>query len=197
MSRYDPYELFDMIDLNHDGVIDHSELLEVVKMLGVSATAVEAIMDFADSDKNGTINREEFNVALSQQVLSSHIVPNLPPGSQVPTSNDILNAFSVFNSRKAPPGFIHVEDLRVALGGSLPLMERDAAKRRAAQQTKLEASHSRRNRVASRVIAERFTVADGLEERIEALIAGCGCVSHDGLINYASAVSLLYKVSER
>ena len=185
----DADKLFSLIDRNKDNLIDHSELVAIVRRLGVPENLADAILEFADEDKNGSISKAEFRVALTQRVYSTQLLSLLPPGAKVPTTEELLKAFSTFNSRGAPENFIHVSDLRLLLTAALPVLERDL-KRQKARAARLASSKTRRKVEAP---ADTFAVEDGLSERVEGLIASAGPVSPEGLINYASVVSLLFK----
>jgi Ca2+-binding EF-hand superfamily protein len=183
--------LFSLIDINGDGVINQSEVLRVCRILNLPDETKEMIMLFADNDKNGDISREEFRVALSQRLSSTYLHSLLPLGAPLPTQDTIERAFSMFNSRKAPPGFIHVEDLKLCLFASLPAMERAEKLKEKAR----VAASSRKQRPASfgkkggGPLLE--PVEPGLEERVEHLIQSCGQPTPEGWVHYAEITRTL------
>ena len=56
-------EHFDQCDADHDGVINYTEFVELLKNLRAEMTADEQSLGFReiDSDKDGAIDFEEFN----------------------------------------------------------------------------------------------------------------------------------------
>ncbi|KAI8087753.1 calmodulin [Gilbertella persicaria] len=91
---------FSLFDKNGDGVIDSSELGQVMRSLGHSPSAEELkdMIDDLDSDHNGYVDFNEFLVLMSRVKGSEE------------TENDLIDAFKVFDKDK--DGYITHDELR-------------------------------------------------------------------------------------
>lgn len=48
-------QLYEELDLNHDGILDFYELSVLERKFGHNSTNIRDIMDYIDTDKNGII----------------------------------------------------------------------------------------------------------------------------------------------
>mmetsp|Transcript_11369 Transcript_11369/g.19072 ORF Transcript_11369/g.19072 Transcript_11369/m.19072 type:complete len:364 (+) Transcript_11369:80-1171(+) len=60
VNGFDMDDLFDIIDADGTGTIDRDELMNVLQKLGISSTTTDILMKHADTDRDGTISRKEF-----------------------------------------------------------------------------------------------------------------------------------------
>lgn len=93
-------EAFDMFDKNKDGVIEVTELRNVMRSLNHDPTKeeLEEMINEVDLDHNGYIDFDEFVILMNRRNKEADI------------EEDVINAFQVFESDKK--GFISITDLR-------------------------------------------------------------------------------------
>lgn len=188
--------LFALIDVNGDGIINQGEVLRVTRILKLPDETKDMIMLFADLDKNGDISKAEFRAALSQRLSSTYLHSLLPSGAPLPTQDTLEKAFSMFNSRKAPAGFIHLEDLRLCLLASLPAMERAEKLKEKALAPPSTRKQQRPGFGGKRGVGglpppSLEPVEPGLEERVEQLVQNCGQPTAEGWVNYSEITRTL------
>ncbi|WOL00401.1 calcium-dependent protein kinase 29-like [Canna indica] len=96
-------QMFDMMDTDKNGSLTLEELKKGFNLIGhpVQDVDVQMLMEAADIDGDGTVNREEF-VAVSVHLKRIDSEEHLP------------KAFSFFDKNQS--GFIEIEELREALG---------------------------------------------------------------------------------
>jgi hypothetical protein len=183
-------DLFSMIDTNGDGTIDASELERYCALLRLPPSSVASLLSYFAS---ASITRPAFQAALSRQLTPADLAPYLPAptaasGGALPTAAAVTAAFAALDTRGAPPGCLHIDDLRVALRDALPALD------------KLKASGTRAPR-------PRATPAKGagaaptpaapapqlpLLERIDELV-GTLTLTASGHVRYSELVTLLMK----
>lgn len=98
-------ECFAMFDKDGDGTIDTGELGTVMANLGlkVSPLEIQEMIEQVDTDKNGTIEFDEFCNLMASKLSGTD--PN----------EECHNVFNVID--KDQDGFISLEDLRATAGG--------------------------------------------------------------------------------
>ncbi len=69
-SRVNTAHLFDLIDLDHDGVLTVTEISRYLQSQGMAKGQIEALVNKLDTDKSGSISRQEFDHGFSKVVAS-------------------------------------------------------------------------------------------------------------------------------
>ena len=67
-------EIFQLVDLDHSGAIDHNELMSLMNTLGLhfNVSEIENIISEADSDNTGEIDFESFVLTVSKKVATQY-----------------------------------------------------------------------------------------------------------------------------
>lgn len=98
-------EVFNLVDADKNGQLSADEIMALLDMLGTPATAeqVDDLIRSCDADGDGTIDLNEFVVAMSTKVQVQY------------TPQEVKAAFRTFASAATPTGFIRSSDLLEAL----------------------------------------------------------------------------------
>ena len=98
-------EIFNLVDRDGGGSISKEELGELMDTLGINASQeeVDLMIEEIDQDNNGEIDFDEFVAVMSRKVNANY------------TPAQVKNAFKIFESTATPPGYIKIEELKIAL----------------------------------------------------------------------------------
>ena len=202
----DPADLFKLMDTNSDGSIDAAELQRWCALVHLPQSTVQSLLSALGAGGGGggaRITLPAFRAALSRQVRPSDLLPHLPapPASgAAPSVAAVEAAFAALRTRPAPPGCLHVDDLKVALLDALPGLDRARAARAAAAAAAAAAATHRRPTSArqgggggSGAGAEPQPHAQPpLRVRIEALVSTLTPTA-SGHVRYSELVTLLMR----
>lgn len=189
-----PAHLFSMIDRNGDGEVDREELISWCKLLHLPDSSLASLLTYMSPEQ--TITLPAFTEALSFHMQPSDLAPHLPPSSPLPSAADLEDAFAALDTRQAPPGCLHLEDLRQALRLALPALDQAkaaAASAPALHRTQRSSSSSRGTTAkAAPPPPPQHPQHLPLQQRVEALLANLP-VTSSGMVNYSALVSLLMR----
>jgi hypothetical protein len=184
-------DLFSLIDTNGDGTIDVSELQHYCALLRLPQSSVDNLLGFFGGATSG-ITRPAFQAALSRQITPADLAPYLPSSTPLPTAAAVEAAFAALAARGAPPGCVHVDDLRAALLEALPALDRaqGGSGGGSARAPRLRATLSKGGGASAP--APQPQQLPPLRERIDALLSSLTLTS-SGHVRYSELVLLLMK----
>jgi calmodulin len=104
-ERDELFEIFSMMDGDNGGSVSTDEMKIMLRTLGINISDSEVAMMIDEIDENGDneIQFDEFVAVMTRKVKATH------------TPDQVLDAFKVFESSGAPPGYISIEQLRTSL----------------------------------------------------------------------------------
>lgn len=116
-------ELFDIADLNHDGVIDKKELQQIIVLLELSFSeaALSKLFAALDKDNDGAITLQEFISGFGMLTKAR------PPPKRSPSLHGFIHDFNRAKGHQLfgkvdrnNDAFISVGELRAAVGKTMP-----------------------------------------------------------------------------